>query len=286
MVKDMQFKRNSRNTPVILLAQGNVNVSGIVDLSATLYSCQPACQYDYRIGGPGGFNAGDSGRPGFGPGGGVVSTTDVSLMNGKWIGSLSLVPIIGGSGGADYGGGGGGAITIASSASITLGGQIYANGNGGSGTGYKCGSGGAIRLVSNSITFTGNLSATSCGTSPLGVIRVEATQIDFRGSAGPSATLSPINPTIVSSASPRLTIVSVGGYSVPSYSGSRFDTVDLLLPNQLTDPINVVVQAVDIPSGTQVQVGFPNGGATATSTTCILTGGPRTFTMHGNNFKS
>ena len=269
--KSLRFKRNSRNTSVILLAQGDVTINGQIDVSAGYYVCATGLCSDVRIGGPGGFNGGDSGRPGFGPGGGIVST-DGNLELGKWVGSLSLVPIIGGSGGADYGGGGGGAVLIASSTSINIAGGIYASG---ANPGYSCprsGSGGAIRLIANSISVIGSLSAGGCNSS--GVIRVEATQLDFRGSAGPPATLSPINPTIISSANPLLTIVSVGGYPVPSYSGSRFDTVDLLLPNQLPDPVNVIVQATNIPSGTPVQVGFPSGGASATSTTCTLTGGP------------
>ena len=62
--------------------------------------------------------------------------------------------------------------------------------------------------------------------------------------------------------------------SVPSYAGSRFDTVDLLLPNSIPDPVNVVVQAVNIPSGTQVQVGFVSGSPSGTSTACTLSSGP------------
>lgn len=287
--KTLVFKRNSRNTPAILLAQGNVNIVGTIDLSAGAYVYCPQQQtpcYDYRIAGPGGFNGGDSGRPGFGPGGGVVSTNP-ALENAKWVGSLSLIPIVGGSGGAGsyiYGGGGGGAVVIASSTSINISGYggitAYGQSGPGGGTpGARCGSGGAIRLVANSITTsnTSNLNAPSCnGANPngVGVIRVEATQIDFRAATTPAATLSTINPVIVSSAQPQLTIASVGGYPVPSYSGSRFDTVDLLLPNQLTDPINVVIQATNIPSGTPVQVGFASGGASATSTSCTLTGGP------------
>lgn len=271
--KTLRFKRNSRNTPVTMLTQGNVTINGGIELNAGLYPCSTGMCFDRRVSGPGGFNGGDSGRPGFGPGGGIVSS-DPNLQHGKWIGPLSLVPIVGGSGASNGGNGGGGAIVIAASTSINIsGGGIYALG---SITNYndRCGSGGAIRLVSNSISLTsGTLNATGCNSSN-GVIRVEATQLDIRGSTSPAATLSPINPTVTSSNSPQLTITSVGGYSVPSYAGSRFDTVDLLLPNQLTDPINVVIQAVNIPSGTQVQVGFASGSSSATSISCTLSGGP------------
>lgn len=276
--KRLQFIRNSRNTPVIILAQGNVNIAGAIEVNAGRYRLYPNGWYfDFFTSGPGGFDAGDYGRSGFGPGGGLISGDS----NGKWIGPLSLTPIIGGSGGADKGGGGGGAVVIASSTSINVSGSVSASGVGANGFYSKSGSGGAIRLVSHSITVAGSGSlgaSTNSGIPSLnGVIRVEATQINFQGSATPAATLSPINPTIVSSSQPQLTIISVGGYTVPTYAGSRFDTVDLLLPNQLPDPINVVVQAINIPSGTQIQVGFANGSGNATSSPCILTGGSSTL---------
>jgi hypothetical protein len=264
----LRFKRNHRNTPVIILAQGNVNIVGTISVSATNIP-------DLNYPGPGGFFGGGANQPGFGPGGGTLVCNN---RNGKWVGPLSLVPLVGGSGAAgmtcfvfDYplGGGGGGAIAIASSTSIVLstGANITASGGGI----YAGGAGGAIRLVANSLTIAGNLTAN--GGNP-GVIRLEApdSSLVFTGSANPAAVLSPINPVIVSNTPPSLTIVSIGGYSVPSYSGSRFDTVDLLLPNQLTDPINIVVRGNNIPLGTQVEVRAVNGSGSATYTPGTLSG--------------
>lgn len=110
-----------------------------------------------------------------------------------------------------------------------------------------------------------------------GTIRLEALlgQLTFFGTAVPAPTLAPFNqntPPILITNFPQLTIQSVGGYAVPSYSGSRFDTVDLLLPNQIPDPVNVVVSANNIPVGTQVQVGFVSGSPSGTSTPCNLAG--------------
>jgi len=107
-----------------------------------------------------------------------------------------------------------------------------------------------------------------------GVIRLEAPsgQLTFGGNATPAAILSPINPAIVPSAIPSLVIISVGGFPVPSYAGVRLDTVDLLLPNQLPDPINVVVRGNNIPLSTQVSVGFVSGSDQATSTPGTLSG--------------
>lgn len=159
-------------------------------------------------------------------------------------------------------------MVIASSGSITsLSGSLIAAG---SATAFQCGnpgSGGAIRLIANALNISGSLNACGYGQPNLvvtcGVIRLEAPQgaINFTGTSSPPAVLSAINPVIVPSNMSSLQIVSIGGQTVPAYSGTRFDTVDLLLPNQLTDPINVVVQASNIPVGTQVNITFGGPGA-------------------------
>lgn len=271
--KSLKFKPNSRNTPVIMLAQGNVQIDGTIDVSAPP-SPSTAVPPGSRVPGPGGFYGGAVNQPGFGPGGGAAGG-----FGGSWVGPLSLVPIIGGSGAGGYatssfgivGGGGGGAITIASSTQIILtsAASIKANGGCSFSNGGSCGSGGAIRLVANSINVAGILHALAGSGSAHGVIRLEAPQgvLIFTGTSTPAAALSTINPVVVPSNTPSLQIVSVGGYPVPSYSGTRFDTVDLLLPNQITDPINVVVQGSNIPVGTQVKI-----TSSAISTTGTLQG--------------
>jgi len=75
-----------------------------------------------------------------------------------------------------------------------------------------------------------------------------------------------------------LTILSIGGYPVPSYSGSSFSSIDLLLPAQLADPIPVVVQGNNVPVGSPVTVNF-SGSPSATSTTANLTGTSATSTV-------
>lgn len=283
----LRFKRNLRNTPVIILAQGNVNIAGRIDVSA-----------DRNTPGPGGFPGGAANLnggagpnlPGFGPGAGPQTDGN---PGGKWIGPLSLVPIVGGSGGrggsqctfvgqSPYGGGGGGALVIASSQTITItnSGIIRA-----SGAGVECpfggaggGAGGAIRLVANAINAAGAFEAIGSGAFNFpgfnGVIRLEApvATMNFSGTSTPAAGLFQINSLVVPTAVPSLSIVSIGGFPVPSFSGSRFDTHDMLLPNQLTDPITVVVNGTNIPVGTQVKVGFVNGSPNATSTPATLAG--------------
>ncbi len=82
---------------------------------------------------------------------------------------------------------------------------------------------------------------------------------------------STINPEIVPANPPVLNIISIGGYPVPSYSGSSFSTVDVLLPTQLQDPIPVVIQATNVPANSPVSIAF-SGSVGATSTTANLTG--------------
>jgi hypothetical protein len=265
---ELRFKLNSSNTPVFMLAQGAVTIAGLINVSAIVNCPGGGCGCSLIRLGPGGFRGGVY-SPGFGPGGGTVGQ-----INGRWVGPLSLVPIVGGSGGYDTGGfgnggDGGGAIVIASSASIAITGEARANGsriNTCFSTGG--GSGGAIRLIANSISVSGSLHAfggTSQSTDYAGLIRIEAPpgQLTFSGTSIPPAILSTINAVIA----------SVGGYPVPPFPASPSDTntANVILPRQLTDPINVVIQGNNIPVGTSVTI-QTSGSPSATTTTCALAG--------------
>lgn len=264
--KALRFRVNTRNTSVTMLAQGTVTISGEINVSPIYQRFGGNCGGPFIALGPGGFRGSGVGS-GFGPGGGTPSQP-----NGRWVGPLSLVPLVGGSG--PYGGGyGGGAIVIASSLSITMSGSIGAVGEADNYCNGPYGSGGAIRLVANSANISGSFNACGFGVGiNCGVVRIEATQRSFTGTSQPAAVLSTINPTIIPTVQPSLTIASIGGHTVPSYSGTRLDTVDLLLPNQIPDPVNVVVSANNIPVGTEVRVGFVSGSSSGTSTPCNLTG--------------
>ena len=263
----LQFTNNLANTPVIMLAQGDVNIAVTINISAN-------GQYP----GPGGFDGGPAAMSGWGPGGGAVGN------NGQWVGPLSLFPNIGGSGSGGWsysceftgggswpGGGGGGAITIASSTSITLSGGINASGASvGSVPGGYCwgsstsGANGAVRLVANSINVGGSVSAS--------VFRMEApTGSDSYTGSGTPPVIATINSKVTPSPQPTLRIVSIGGYKVPAQSGSSFTTIDLLLPNSLVDPIAVVVQASHVPVGSPVTISF-NNSPNATFTPATLQG--------------
>ncbi|HVQ38098.1 MAG TPA: hypothetical protein VMS31_11230 [Pyrinomonadaceae bacterium] len=272
----VRFKPNFRNTPAILLVSGSVSIEGTISLSA-LFPPFPSCG-TIPAPGAGGFYGGAINQPGGGAGGGRPA----GPLNGKWVGSLSLVPIVGGSGGAGgssfTGGSGGGAIVIASSGTIGVSGVIVANGSRNNCAPSGGGAGGAIRLVANSITVTGTLSAlgdTKSEEAPHpGVIRIEAPAgaLFFTGSASPLPLLSTsVNAQVVpGSSTPSLTITSVGGFPI-SYAAGRPDFVDLILPNLVTDPISVVVQAHNIPVGTQVNLNI-SGPSSGTFTPGTLSG--------------
>jgi hypothetical protein len=274
--RTLTFQNNLANAPVIMLAQGAVNIVGLIDISA--HGGAP---------GPGGFYGGGAAQPGFGPGGGQPPSSGSGGGGaGQWIGPLSLVPNVGGSGGggsgnlwcsyyyASYvgGGGGGGAITIASSASIALqgAGGIYANGSNqavgcGQMTAYgSSGALGAIRLVANTVSVSGTLTAA--------VVRLEGPtgQVTYTGCCTPPV-VSTINPLIAPTKPPSIIFTSIGGYAVPSSSGSSFSTIDVLLPTQLQDPIPVIIQATNVPVGSPITISFSGPGG-PTSTTATLSG--------------
>ncbi|MGE3309932.1 MAG: hypothetical protein AB7O66_08175 [Limisphaerales bacterium] len=179
----LSFKPNALNTPVHLLATGNVVIEGRIEVNAGNGSANPPVG---GLGGPGGFNGGNPGTgaippgAGYGPGGarggtlvfsapGTAAGSFGSVGNGgsnnrsTVYGSPLLVPLIGGSGGGGTtgtpgtgGGGGGGAVLIASSTSIHVPGAIEAiGGNGIVNAADNGGSGGAIRLVAPKVSGAG-----------------------------------------------------------------------------------------------------------------------------------
>ena len=179
----LRFNRNALNTPVYLLATGDVTISGTIDVSGGSPNGRTP-----GPGGPGGFDGGWGGNggtgfggtgiggDGLGPGGGNHSlnvcccyyhswggafATVNSAGSGNTYGNSLCVPLIGGSGGAGTdgnpgggGGGGGGAVLISSSSRIDLYGVVYARG---ADTYPGPGSGGAVRLVAPLVTGNGGI---------------------------------------------------------------------------------------------------------------------------------
>lgn len=178
----VRFARNAANTPVTMLATGNVTIAGTIDVSGAAGGDfgGPVNPIDDNggAGGPGGFDGGSGGKPllgriggaGLGPGGGRGATGSFNASGGGFgtagqlgcgptpqagavYGTTALLPPIGGSGGgggvsgttrrAAGGGGGGGAILVAASGTLTVNGTIVAvGGRGGSSLDGGAGGGG------------------------------------------------------------------------------------------------------------------------------------------------
>ncbi len=302
------FKKNSANTPVYILATGDVLIQGTIRVDGI--STTSTTGTSPGKGGPGGYDGGYGGSTGLpggrglGPGGGgggpsssytngggggfgTAGGTSGSLhgAGGSTYGNANLIPLIGGSGGGGSagsstasgsgGGGGGGAILIASSGTITVTGTISANG----GDGYSNaggGSGGAIRLIANTIEGDGTISARGGDLSVnnkggSGRIRLEAYTITRTAGTDPPYTYGQPGPIFVPN-SPSLRITSIGGISVPETPTGSYAVPDVLLPSTTTNPVTVTLSASNIPAGTTVTVSVIPQYGSATNVTTILNG--------------
>ena len=291
----LRFTRNPLNTPVHLLATGNVTIGGVIDVSGSdAVSSIPVG----GAGGPGGF---DGGKPGFGasvppgagygPGAGKGGVTDAgstpanshggaaygsagssggSTNRGAVYGSPLLIPLIGGSGGGGGtgspglgGGGGGGAILIASSTRIDIpgGGVIRANGAGPNAY-YHCGSGGAIRLVAPVVAGTGRLEANGhssyCGDGRIRVDSIDRTALQL--SFNPAA-VSTVGSTmfVFPNPIPRLDVIEAAGTTIPEGSPAP---VYIQLPFGSATNRTVTVQARNFGSAVPIRVALtPDSGS-------------------------
>lgn len=268
----LRFNRNALNTPVYLLATGDVTVTGTINVDGGTGTSNPPVG---GAGGPGGF---DGGMPGFisigpgagyGPGagkGGIHSTSGASIAgggayagvsnsnstnNGVAYGSPLLVPMLGGSGGGGSagspgtgGGGGGGALLIASNTRIAISGSLNARGGAQVGSGGH-GSGGAIRLLSPVVSGTGSLNVTGgswATTAGDGRIRIDT--IDRRDLRLSFIPLSAVNVgsfmAVFPNPTPRLDILNAAGTAIPEGAA---EPVFIQLPFGSSPERTVTVQA-------------------------------------------
>lgn len=266
----LTFSNNTLNTPVYLLATGDIAINGVIDVSGATGD-----GIFGGTGGPGGFaggNAASGGLPagdGYGPGAGRAGTNNNSggsaaygtapsgIRAGAIYGSPLLVPLVGGSGGGGdtggAGGGGGGAILIASSTSIRITGIVLANGAPPySGSGGGGGSGGAIRLVSPAFAGNGSLRAFSNGGGD-GRIRVDC--LDRRSLAytyvrGPIVSFGSYMATFPANP-PRLDVTQAAGNNIPV--GTSSPVTFILPPNSSTNQ-TVTVQASNFGAPVPIRV--------------------------------
>jgi hypothetical protein len=302
------FRKNAANTPVYILATGDINIAGIIKVDGQSVVYSNPVNTTPGAGGPGGYDGGygggaaQPGGKGLGPGGGAggpsstygvgggggFATAGVTYgtghgAGGPVYGTARLIPLIGGSGGGggagsasasnNGGGGGGGAILIASSTTINITGSITVNG----GDGYSYsggGSGGGIRLISTTITGTGLISAkggSSYAPGGKGRIRLEATTNTFTPGTNPQYTYG--QPGSVFPASvPSLTITTIATVAVPASPIGSYAQPDVLLPNTTTNPVTVSISASNIPVGTTVAVTVTPQFGSSTSVNATLSG--------------
>ena len=292
----LRFLPASGNPPVDIRTQGDANVAGTIDVSGQ-NGVDEAVTGSGGLAGPGGFSGGlgqirGAMNPGFGlgpgggnqqgggggyatPGGNVPGT---QTGGGPSYGTSLLRPLIGGSGGggrdaqtsAQRGptaGGGGGALGIASSATISLTGQIAALGGIGGealfiNSGAGGGAGGGIRLIANHIVGNGALRAAG-GRGPgpdggAGFIRLEAFDMSFLGSIDgvlTSGAPGPVTPTNA----PRLRITAVDSTPVPENPNGSLRAADVFIDSGGTKTINVATNNVPVSTIVSVQA-KPLGG--------------------------
>ena len=258
------FINHPSGAPVVWLASGDVDIAGTVSLNGEPGGSvsQP---FQYSEGGPGGFQGGAGAVVGFssscglGPGGGAVTQGGSYATGANAYGNSSIIPLIGGSGGGggnfEVGGAGGGAILIASSGTINLLGTPSIRANGGGPFNAPGGSGGAIRLIAQTISGNGTLTAVGTAGGPdggPGRIRLEACDLDgFTGTTNPFRTTSGPGQVIKFENLPTLRVTMVDGQVVPVDPGAGILTKEVVASNEV---VTLTIEATNIPVGVQVAV--------------------------------
>jgi hypothetical protein len=291
----LKFTTNTLNTPVHLLATGDILINGTIDVSAS----------GAKSGGPGGFDGGKSAYgslpsgDGYGPGGGrgtaAGSYATTGSQGGTTYGSPLLIPLVGGSGGGGgsrIDAGGGGAILLASSTRVDLSGSVLATGvlrYYGYGAGTGAGSGGAVRIVAPVVAGRGTVNVSggmdtwnNIGAGGVGRIRIDC--MDRRSLAlGLSGALTiGANMVALPAVTPRLDVIQVGTNTIPVGTLPplffMFPQPPGIASNQV---VNVKVQAADFGGNVPIRIALiPDSGTSTTYDTNIdNTISPATVTL-------
>ncbi len=289
------FSSHPSRAPVVWLVDGDATIDGPGDLRGEAGRPPPRLTHP----GPGGFRGGmltystlDE-SPGFGPGGGRRDA-NLALGTGGGGGSYatgetpygnpSLLPLLGGSGGAacrvsapeDGGGAGGGAFLLACRNAISISGVVRANGGAGASQGFNGqnfsggGAGGGIRLVAESLGGNGLAEAlggatggvdgpTYGGNGGHGRIRIERVVDVASWQVLPSASVVSLTNnatplTWLPTHGPTARIVSIGGVDAPLDPRASFGTYgpDVAIPECTNTP--VVVETVNAEQASEVLV--------------------------------
>lgn len=293
----IRFTPHPSGAPVVFLVQGNATLTGSWQLSGANHAGTAL-----SLPAPGGFRGGAglsilAGSAGFGPGGGNYtpgakggagshSTLGTGLA-GALYGNPRCIPLIGGSGGSGHGnrgtGGcsGGGAILIACGGTLAINsGGIYCNGGTGNYDDQAGGSGGSIRLISQTLTCAGTLSAQGgygqANTGGQGRIRIEAVDRTLTGSVLPTPSLAtpPETPQIwPDSTTPQLQISAVAGIGVPADPRANLYQPDVELSGGGDKVVTVLATNVPVDGTWVVQVRMTPRNGKESFATCTYVSG-------------
>jgi hypothetical protein len=296
------FRLHPSGAPVVWLVDGDVTIGArcSVVLTGGIF---PDGAYGW-LPGPGGFRGGMNGYPflevsgsaGFGPGGGNYTPDSGARSGGSFAsasvgisgptyGNAQCIPLLGGSGGSGkrpnqtgqlYGGGaGGGAILIAAKGTITINGQIVADGDSPS-SGSGGGSGGAIRLVGNTVDGSGGLYARGQSGGGDGRIRIEAKTANITGNVVPAPSIATAvqTPQIWPlSTTPKVEVYQIGTDLVPA--DPRASLLQPDVPLLTGGDKTITVRAFNVPTdgtwGVKVRM-TPRNGKESNGTCTFVSG--------------
>lgn len=304
----LKFLRNELNTPVYLLATGDVVIAGTIDVSGSA-----GLQALAGEGGPGGFDGGfpaaaaaEQPGDGFGPGGGKGGAAfpgggdpnnSVYVKSGSFgtvgrysssqvlYGNTLLLPLIGGSGGGGTfgnpgvgGGGGGGAVLIASSTSIRNDGAIVAQGGfQATSLSLGAGSGGGIRVVAPRVFGTGAFDASS-NNGGFGIIRLDSIDRSGWSFSFNGKTRSGKNMVVFPTVIPRLDIIAAAGQVI---SEGTSNAVSIQLSHGASTNQLVQIQARNFTNDVAIRlvVTPENGSSTSYDTNIVVNANPANVTI-------
>jgi len=251
----VSFKNHRSRAPVVWLVQGDVNISGVINLNGENQKAGIVALIPTEPG-PGGFRGGPFGPSGsgsgLGPGGVGPNYYNSQASYRSSYGNPQILPLIGGSGAGastqvgDAGAAGGGAILIAASGEVVVGGQIRAKGGGNN----QKGSGGAVRIIAMQVHGNGEINCLNEGRT-----RIEANALSASLRTYPETiAVPPAIPPVIwpPEGSPKVRIVSVDELTAPTDPTAPLvssadvaiqrDTLVVVVLETLNFPIEGVVQ--------------------------------------------
>jgi hypothetical protein len=237
------FKNNATRAPVVWLVNGDVNITGAIELRTDENKgFQP---------GPGGFRTGhynNGADVGFGPGGalqpavaGSYGSVGANNQPNSIYGNERILPLIGGSGGHIHPGAG--AILIAATGNITVNGGIHAE--------AFNGSGGAIRLIADNLAGAGVIYAyrrSSSGGDGRISFETNSTAASLQVAPVPVAGPPP-NPVQLwpSAAASSTRIVSIAGLPISTDPKASFNSAADAAPDISPGvPVDVIIETKNV----------------------------------------